>query len=81
MTTTVRAIAAVRNNHGSRAHDRALSATLCNGEMSWDHLREDQQNTGDEEQVLPGVRSECSGDLGCAICGGGAEASGGFAGT
>ena len=52
--TAVGAVAAIGDNHGSRAHDRALSDGVQRRDEQ-DHLREDQQNTGDEQQVLPRV--------------------------
>ena len=64
--TAVGAVAAIGDNHGSRAHDRALSDGVQRRDEQ-DHLREDQQNTGDEQQVLPRVGAPS--DLGNLVLG------------
>ena len=52
---SVRAVAAVRNNHGGCAHHRTLSDGVQRRDEQ-DQLREDQENTRNKEKVLPGVR-------------------------
>ena len=53
---SVRAVAAVRNDHGGCAHHRALSDGVQRRDQQ-DHLREDQEDTRNEEKVLAGVRT------------------------
>ena len=61
--TAVGAVTAISDNHGSRAHDRALSDGVQRRDEQ-DHLREDQENTGNEQQVLPRVGAPSAlGDL------------------
>ena len=64
----VGAVAAVSNDHRSCAHHGALRDRVERRDEQ-DHLGEDQENTRDQEQVLPrvrvaqGLRTSVLGDL------------------
>ena len=51
----VAAVSTVGDDHGGGTHDRALGDRV-EGRDEEDHLGEDEEDTGDEEQVLPGTR-------------------------
>ena len=51
----VAAVSTVGDDHGGGTHDRALGDRV-EGRDEQDHLGEDEEDTGDEEQVLPGTR-------------------------